>query len=162
MIVGILSDTHGREDAARAAVGLLRDRGAEFLIHCGDIGSDGVLDQLAGEPPALVVWGNNDNVRELVRYAREIGVDVRAGLAEIELAGKSFAVTHGDDPALVRRVLAEQRHDYLLLGHSHVKCDYRRGRVRVINPGALYRAAEKTVAILDMGTDALEFLPVSW
>ena len=38
---------------------------------------------------------------------------------------------------LVRRVLDEQEHDYLLVGHTHVKEDRRVGRVRMINPGAL-------------------------
>ena len=59
MIVGILSDTHDRIDATAAAVKTLTANGAEFLIHCGDVGSDPILDQLAGIPSAFV-WGNND------------------------------------------------------------------------------------------------------
>ena len=38
--------------------------------------------------------------------------------------------------------------------------DSRQGRVRVINPGALYRAARKTVAVLDTVADDLRFLVV--
>jgi hypothetical protein len=33
--------------------------------------------------------------------------------------------------------------------------------VRTINPGALYRASVKSVAVLDTETDELRFLPVS-
>jgi predicted phosphodiesterase len=61
---------------------------------------------------------------------------------------------------LVKRILAEQRDDYLLLGHSHVKSDHRQGRIRVINPGALHRASPKTVATLDTSSDELKFIVV--
>lgn len=161
MLVGILSDTHGAGSAAAAAVGLLRRGGAAILVHCGDVGSESVLDALAGEEAAFV-WGNTDHPRgPLEQHAAILGVRCMGQFGELEFAGKYLAVTHGDDPRLVRRVLAEQRHDYLLVGHTHVKSDTRVGRVRVINPGALYRAAVKTVALLDPEQDRLEFLEVS-
>ena len=62
--------------------------------------------------------------------------------------------------ALKRRLLSEQRHDYLLQGHTHVKQDIRVGRMRIINPGALHRANPKTVALLDTAADAVEFLEI--
>ncbi|HEY1628897.1 MAG TPA: metallophosphoesterase family protein, partial [Tepidisphaeraceae bacterium] len=69
MNIGILSDTHDRLDNMLAAMQLLRDGGAEFFIHCGDVGGERILDQLAGFPAALV-WGNNDwDQAELSRYA---------------------------------------------------------------------------------------------
>ena len=48
--------------------------------------------------------------------------------------------------------------------HAPVKDDalfddvLRIGRTRVINPGALFRASEKTVALLDTDTDRLEYV----
>jgi len=155
MRIGILSDTHGRVEAALAAITRLRSAGAQFYIHCGDIGCEAVLDLLAGEPH-LAVWGNNDDpAGPLARYARSIGMQVIPGLAEVELAGKRLAVTHGDDWRLVERVIKRQHHDYLLLGHTHVPEDRREGSVRVINPGALHRAASKTAAVLDLQSDVL-------
>jgi hypothetical protein len=38
-----------------------------------------------------------------------------------------------------------------------MKDDRRNGRVRVINPGALYRASPKTVATLDLKADELRY-----
>jgi hypothetical protein len=35
MIIGILSDTHGRADTAVDAVRVLLGHGAEYLVHCG-------------------------------------------------------------------------------------------------------------------------------
>jgi hypothetical protein len=161
MRVGLLSDTHDRLEAAAAAMKVLRDAQAEALLHAGDVGSEQIIDLLAGENAAFV-WGNNDWDREqLSRVATQIGVKCLDVFGEISLGGKLFALTHGDDQSLVDRVLKEQRHDYLITGHTHVKHDQRIGRVRWINPGALHRAREKTVAILDTEKDELRFLPVT-
>jgi putative phosphoesterase len=161
MLIGILSDTHDRADAMAAAIGLLRDRGAQFFIHCGDIGSERVIDHLVGLPSAFV-FGNTDWDRAaLARYAQSVGVACHGSFAELELGGKRVAVIHGDDFRLKQRLLAEQNHDYLLQGHTHLRADERFGRTRLINPGALHRAREKTVALLDTATDRLEFLVVA-
>ena len=158
MILGLLSDTHDRLDAMAAGVALLRDHGAEFFIHCGDVGSERVLDYLAGLPAAFV-FGNTDWDRAaLARYAGSIGVACHGTLADLTLAGKKIAVTHGDDFKLKQRLLAGQQHDYLFQGHTHVRADQRVGRTRVINPGALHRASVKTVATLDTEIDQLSFL----
>jgi uncharacterized protein len=158
VLVGILSDTHDRLETTIAGLEALRAAGASFYIHCGDVGSQMILDQLAGLKVALV-WGNNDwDRRGLTRYAEQLGIQVLPNLGELELEGKRFAVTHGDDARLVRKVLDEQQHDYLLVGHSHVAADKRMGRVRVINPGALHRAASKSVALLDPSSDSLRHI----
>jgi putative phosphoesterase len=160
VIIGILSDTHDRLDNTIAAMKLLRDGGAEFYIHCGDVGGEQIIDQLAGVPVALV-WGNNDWDRTpLTRYAESLSIQVFQDFGELELGGKRFAVTHGDDERIVRKILDEQQHDYLLLGHAHVRLDKRVGRVRIINPGALHRAARKSAALLDTASDLLRFLNV--
>ncbi|RLS46748.1 MAG: metallophosphoesterase, partial [Planctomycetota bacterium] len=51
--------------------------------------------------------------------------------------------------------------DYLLHGHTHVCRDERHGATRIINPGALHRASEFTVALLDTDSDELQFLVVA-
>jgi putative phosphoesterase len=161
VLIGILSDTHEHAEITAASVALLRARGAQFFIHCGDVGSEQVLDQLAGLPCAFV-FGNCDWDRDqLERYAANIGVACHGVFADLELGGKRFAVLHGDDSHLRERLLIAQGHDYLLQGHTHVRLDDRVGRTRIINPGALFRAREKTVALLDTATDQLEFLVVA-
>ncbi len=160
MLIGLVSDTHDRTDSMAAAVALLQSRKAEFFIHCGDVGSPAVLDFLAGLPSAFV-WGNCDYDRlGLQRYAAAIGIQCFGAFGELTLDNKLFALTHGDDPQLKRRLLSEQRHDYLLQGHTHVPQDARVGRIHLINPGALHRANPKTCALLDTTTDTAEFLPI--
>ena len=41
--------------------------------------------------------------------------------------------------------------------YPHLRRDERVGRTRIINPGALHRAKQYTVATLDLSCDKLEF-----
>jgi putative phosphoesterase len=159
VIIGILSDTHDRAEWMSAALHALRQAGAEFFIHCGDIGSETCIDLLAGLPCAFV-FGNCDFDRAgLARYAASIDVPCYGNLADLTLAGKRIAVIHGDEPRLKQRLLTAQEHDYLCQGHTHIRADTHVGRTRVINPGALHRAAVKTVVTLD--TDADRVTPIT-
>ena len=161
MVIGILSDTHDQYDRMGLAVQTLTDRGAEFFIHCGDLCQPRMLDHLAGLPSAFV-YGNCDWDRmALQRYGQRLEIPCYGTFGDLELAGKRIAVTHGDDRARMANLLAAKEHDYLFHGHTHVRRDERFGKLRVINPGALQRAAEKTVALLNTQTDHLEFLPIA-
>lgn len=163
MILGILSDTHGRAKIAAAAVRALRDRGAEYLIHCGDVGSRAVLDALAGgDPPAAVVWGNTDHDRhDLEVYANHLGIRHDHPVLRLTLGGKRVVVTHGDNGRALAEVFARPREtDFLLVGHTHVAADDAHNGVRVINPGALHRASVKTVATLDLKTGGLRWVTI--
>jgi hypothetical protein len=160
MLIGILSDTHDRVDAAAAGLKVLRGAGAEFFIHCGDVGGERVLDLLAGAP-TVFVWGNNDHsLTRLGQYANDLGLDCRGEFGELEIEGKKIAITHGDNPKLIRRATEPGKFDYLLMGHTHIRCDQRVGSLRIINPGALHRASPKSVAVLDPAKDILRSLVV--
>jgi predicted phosphodiesterase len=45
----------------------------------------------------------------------------------------------------------------LLSGHSHESWDRMEGRVRRVNPVALYRAEEYSVAVVDLGLGEVRF-----
>ena len=161
MIVGILSDTHGKLPATRAALQTLAAAGAEFYVHCGDVGGQGVFDLLAGLPAAFV-WGNNDYDREELRdYAARLGVACHEDFADLDLGGRRVAVTHGDNPKIIRQVVAGRRHQYLLHGHTHVARDETLNGLRFVNPGALHRTPRPSVAVLDTERDAVRFIAVN-
>jgi putative phosphoesterase len=160
MRIGIVSDTHDKVDPLRSALRQLQDLGAQYFIHCGDVGGQDVLDAFAGLPLTFI-WGNNDwDVTSLEQYASLLGLSCGGRSTEVTLDGKIFAITHGDNALLKRAVLTDQRVDYLLQGHTHHFDDQRVGRIRLINPGALYRAPVKTVALLDTATDRLDRIVV--
>jgi uncharacterized protein len=159
MTLGILADTHDQVTRTRVAVKLLKDAGAEILIHCGDITIPDVVYQLA-PLPSYFVFGNCDfELQELRQAIAAIGGTCleRGGL--IELDGSRVAVTHGDSAKELDRLQAE-RPEYLFSGHTHKALDVRRGTTRFINPGALHRAATWTVALLDCPRGHLDLLPI--
>lgn len=160
MLVGLLSDSHGKVDATRYAVQTLRDAGAAMLIHCGDIGSVDVIAELAGGP-AVFVFGNNDyDTARYTAFADKVGVQCGVYQAEVRLDSQRAIVTHGDDAAILRSVVRSQAVDYLFVGHTHVPADSRNGRIRVINPGALYRTRLRTFALLNTFNDTLQTFEV--
>ncbi|MHC5026771.1 MAG: YfcE family phosphodiesterase [Planctomycetota bacterium] len=159
MRLGLLSDSHGQVATTRDAVAALRAAGAECLLHLGDVGSEEVIDELVGMP-ARVVFGNCDlDDAELGRYAQLVGVAVEHPCGTLDAQGLVVAFTHGHLSDVVARALATEP-DYLLHGHTHVLRDDRIGATRVINPGALFRAARYTAAVLDTATDRLEVLEI--
>jgi putative phosphoesterase len=159
MRIGILSDTHDQVARTSRAVALLGDEGAEVLIHCGDLTGTDIVHE-CGIYPCYFVFGNNDYNEDALRAAMAVvgGVCLETG-GEITLDGKRIAVTHGDVVREVRR-LAAAAPDYLLFGHTHVPTDHRDGPVRYVNPGAIYRASEHTVALLDTADDTVKRLRV--
>jgi putative phosphoesterase len=157
MNLGIMSDSHGRAEPVRRALTLLDSRGADAIIHCGDVGRLDVLDELAGRR-CWFVWGNTDSPRATWRpHVEALGLPWPDGPLELRLAGRRIAVFHGHERELSPAVQAAA-YDYLFHGHTHQCDDYRTGGMRVVSPGALHRASVKTVALLNLATDHLEFL----
>ncbi len=158
MRIGILSDTHDQRERTTRAVALLMAQGVEALVHCGDLTRPDIVHECS-LLPCYFVLGNNDYDEPGLRctIADTGGFFLGRG-GEITLAGKRIAITHGDSAREARRLLATVP-DYFLFGHTHVPHDGE-GTPRSINPGALHRAANWTVAVLDLVTDDLRFLDV--
>jgi len=160
--LGIISDTHGKAPRARAAIELLMARGATRIVHLGDVGSEAVLDLLAGIE-STVVFGNCDDERSLARYAQHLGLHVvhPGAIIEIKQGARRVRVgiTHGHLEDEVCRLL-ESRVDILLHGHTHAIRDELVGATRVMNPGALHRAARYTALLLDPATGHAEWVEV--
>ncbi len=157
MLIGILSDSHGRGAAVRQAMVLFDKLGVEHVIHCGDIGGTAVFDELVGRP-CTFVWGNMDCPDSgLAAYLHTVGIRPPDGVPlRLTLDGKTFAVFHGHERGF-NRAVATLAVDYILHGHTHVVRDERRQQTRIINPGALHRARRKTVATLNTTTGELVF-----
>lgn len=156
MRIGILSDTHDQVARTSRAVSLLIAEGAEALIHCGDYTIPEVVLECGGLP-CHFVFGNNDFDQADLRRAMAAVGGVCLEWGDVVTLGRwRVAVTHGDSLHEMRR-LSALGPDYLLFGHSHRCSDERRGKTRWINPGALYRASEWTVAVLDLEMDELMF-----
>jgi putative phosphoesterase len=130
--VVVISDTHAprRWKSCPAAVAL-RLRGADLILHAGDVCTAGVLDELSAYAPVRAVLGNND------------GPDVAAWgappVSELDLGGLPVAMVHdsgsktGRMPRL-RKQFPEAR--LIVFGHSHIPWNESDGDVTAFNPGS--------------------------
>ena len=160
MKIGILSDTHGRVDAVEAALAEFGARGVELIIHCGDIDDADTVRAFAGWPMHFV-YGNCDWDRVGLRRAiDEIGATLHDPFGHLELAGKQIAWLHGDKPGLMQDLERSEHYDYLFYGHTHVAEQHLSGTTLVVNPGALFRARQKTCLILDLPGGGMETVVV--
>ncbi len=163
MKIGIVSDSHGGAAILRRAIAMLAERGAEAIVHCGDIGSSECITAL-GEAglPAYVVAGNMDHhPRRLQTQAEEDNVRFSLDTILVPLGDdKYLAATHGNDPRAMSELLADGKFPYLCHGHTHQPRDDKIGATRVINPGALRHAHPPTAVILDTDADTVEHFPV--
>jgi putative phosphoesterase len=159
MILGIISDTHDQEERTAHAIRMLHQAKAEAIVHCGDLTGANILALFTGVPFSFVL-GNNDYEGELKPAAQTMDNVFYLGQAGIiELGGKRIGVAHGHLRKEVHDLFTKAP-DYLLTGHSHIAMDERDGKIRKINPGALYRAQHYSVAVLNLQTDELRFLAV--
>lgn len=164
MKIGILSDTHGQAVRLQGAIQLLLERGAEALVHCGDLGNAACLVALSDAPvPTFAVAGNSDSsVEDLELFADAVGVQFNKDVLHMKLDGQgSLAITHGHLSAVLRKLIDGGSLAYVLHGHTHLTRDERIGDTRVLNPGALHHTEQPTVALLDTQLDSVEFLQIN-
>jgi uncharacterized protein len=128
----VLSDTHAPrfwKSCPPAVAAWLR--GADVILHAGDVCTANVLDELAGYAPVHVVLGNND------------GADVAAWGAPptlaLDLDGLPVAMIHDSGPAsarLRRMRTAFPAAELVVFGHSHIPLDQSEPGLRIFNPGS--------------------------
>ena len=125
MVIGLISDTHGRVRPQLAEV----FSGVDGIVHAGDVGGGAVLRALAAIAPVHAVSGNVDD-----RHDPSLP---RVRL--LDVGGRTLRVSHGDElgsptPAAL---LARYEGDILVYGHTHRALVFRApdGRV-VVNPGS--------------------------
>ena len=160
MQIGIVSDTHGHSRFAQSAAYMLETFSVEHVLHCGDIGSTGVVE-IFSNWPAHYVYGNTDDSCSVLKEEIEAsGGHYYGQVADIELNDRRLGMTHGDDPALLMRMIRSGEYDLVCSGHTHQVNVRQVGRTLVINPGALFRAAKHTIAIVDLMTMHHEIIEV--
>ncbi len=122
--IGLISDTHGllRPEALSFLAG------CDHIVHGGDIGKPGILDELAQIAPLTVVRGNND--RE--PWAAAIPVT-----ATLHCAGVTLYAIHDLKELDIDPRAAGVR--VVVSGHSHKPACSERGGVLYVNPGSAGR-----------------------
>ncbi|MFH0878766.1 MAG: YfcE family phosphodiesterase [Lentisphaerota bacterium] len=161
MIIGVLSDSHGHVPLVKKATSLFKSQGVEAVLHAGDIGSMEVLEAivqgLGGGVPVYAVLGNMDKIH-LMRPSPYPTIHVRGRFLTLSLDGKSIALLHGDQESQLKDAVQCGRFDFVFTGHTHVAKQEHEGKTRWINPGAIHRAAQPSVAVVDLHSGQVRFL----
>src|SRR5262245_32908237 len=161
MKIGVLSDTHGRLEITQSAIHLLRERGAELFLHCGDIDSPAVVRLFTGVPTHFVLGNWDLRPAALQRAIAGIGGTLHVGHGRLEVGGKRLAWLHGHVRGERQRLESSGEFDFLFYGHSHRAEFHRSGPTLVMNPGALHRASTKTVGLVDLATGEWESIVIA-
>ncbi len=121
MLVGVISDTHGlmRPQALDAL------RASDIIIHAGDVGTPGVLDQLRAIAPVFAVRGNID----AQQWAESL-----PSTQSVSAGAHKCYVLHDISQLAVDPV--RDRIAAVIFGHSHKPCVETRGGVLYLNPGS--------------------------
>ena len=151
MRIGVVSDTHGHVGNTHAAVAVLAKQQVDAVLHCGDVGSIEIVP-LFERWPTHFVFGNVDhgNADAFAAAIKAAGQTCHGRFGEIELAGRRIALLHSDDGRKFRETIASGEYDFVCYGHTHVAESHHVGRTLVLNPGALYRASDHTIAIVEL------------
>jgi putative phosphoesterase len=181
MRVGVISDTHDRTKAVKAAVSMLRERNINVVFHCGDIETIETV-QLFADFQTHFVLGNWDgdwitgvncawaplapdgrkrDASRLRSAIDTVGARLHEPWGDVEIDGRQVAWVHGNDRALLKELEKSSCYDYLFYGHTHVAENHRAGRTLVLNPGALFKVYPMTFAILDLQSGEVESVEVS-
>lgn len=145
MKIGILADTHDNMPAIRKALEAFRARGAETVIHAGDVVAPFAAKALARfEGPVYAVYGNNDGEREGLARALDIAAPPRI----VELGGRRLVVAHD-----ASQVADPPDADIVVTGHTHA-VEISPGRPLGLNPGEAggWLTGRSTCVVLDLET----------
>ena len=118
--IGVISDTHGllRPEA------LAYLEGCAKIVHAGDIGNAGILEELSAIAPVTAVRGNNDTSAWAVNLPET---------QLLQLEGARLFVIH--ELARLDRDPVAEHIQVVITGHSHRPAALRRDGVLYLNPG---------------------------
>jgi putative phosphoesterase len=154
MRVVVLSDTHApRRWKSCPPLVAEQLRGADLILHAGDVCTAAVLDELSQYAPVRAVAGNND------------GPDVAAWGAppslDLDLDGLRVSMIHDSGQAagrLGRMHRAFPQAELVIFGHSHIPLDQADATLRIFNPGSptdRRRQPHGTIGVLQIASGRL-------
>jgi uncharacterized protein len=143
-MIGVISDTHGllRPDAIEAL------RGAEHILHAGDVGDASILDSLRNVAPLTAIRGNID-VDGVCSHLPPIEV--------VTLQGHTFYMLH--DRQALDLDPAAAGFSAVISGHSHKPLLEWRHGVLYMNPGSAGPrrfSLPVSIGLVTIGADGLQ------
>jgi putative phosphoesterase len=163
MVLAVISDSHDNRPAIRKALELARGRGAEEILHCGDLTSASTLTLFRGWTLQYAAGNMDRDAGEIRAAVDRLGLGSSCGgELRLERDGLRITVQHGNRADRLAAAIRSGEWDFVFHGHTHRRGDERIGRTRVVNPGALGSAAagRYSFCLLDTATREIEFVEV--
>ncbi|MBA2848790.1 YfcE family phosphodiesterase [Thermosulfuriphilus ammonigenes] len=158
MLVAIISDTHDHIWNLHQAIEEINARGAECLIHCGDLISPFMIKELSAftGPKHLILGNNPGDVWLLSRVCNQSPeVYLHGWSATLEIDGLRLAVVHF--PQMAKGLATTGEYDLVCCGHTHVYEVQQIGQTLVVNPGEILgKEGPPTFALFDTKTRHIE------
>ncbi|HEV3278604.1 MAG TPA: metallophosphoesterase family protein [Terriglobia bacterium] len=165
MTIGLVSDTHGYFDPKlRGAL-----RGAELIVHAGDVGPEAVLDELREIAPVHAVRGNVDSPDSGLPLSLELapgGAGIRvlhilpAAQSDLQLWAESARAGGAVRKPAERLMHAfDPSPEMVVFGHSHRPCLELLGGILWVNPGSAGRkrfSLPRTCALVEILPQTLQ------
>jgi putative phosphoesterase len=152
MLLGVVSDTHGRLPNTTRAVRMLDSLDVAEVIHCGDIGSSEIVAMFSAWPTHFV-FGNVDYDREALQdEIARAGQTCCGEFGSFRREDREIAFLHGDDCGRLTETIRGGRFALVCHGHTHVSRIERLGETLVLNPGAVFRARPHSIAVVELPT----------
>jgi putative phosphoesterase len=155
MKICIVSDSHDRAEPLAQAVREARARGAQAVIHCGDlIGAQTIKPALAEGLPVHAIHGNNLGDPQAMHYQSRMSgglLQYYGPEAKLELGGRRIIVVHYDHHGHAFACTGD--YDLVCCGHSH-KAEARTvthvkgGTSWLVNPGTVAGLAAPATWVL--------------
>jgi putative phosphoesterase len=157
-----MSDSHDHLENVDKAVILANGKGADMLLHCGDICSPFVMDRLAPfEGPVHVVFGNNDGdhltIGRIAERFSNITVHHHTGIIETEKGLVAF--THY--PEHGKGLAATGNYAAVFSGHTHIRMKETVNNTPHVNPGEIMGLLERPgFVIFDLESGEMETVEI--
>ena len=150
MKIGIISDSHDDVNNINKAIDIFERNEVMAVIHGGDVISPPLIKEFKRLTEKGVeffgVFGNNDGERNGLKNAFSfINGKLLGDEGKIELDGLKFCIYHGQDLKKKEKIIASQKFDVFIYGHSHTKhheiVQNKKRETIILNPGSSHSQA---------------------
>jgi len=137
MLIAIMSDSHDNIWNMQKVLGIIKNKRAEMIIHCGDFIAPFMLEELekAGIP-VHGVFGNNDGDQYLLtKFSLTVfsNITLHGIVGQVDIDGFNIGFTH--QGMVAEGLAAGGNYKMVCFGHSHEYLLKKIGQCILLNPG---------------------------
>ena len=139
MLIAVMSDSHDNIWNLQKALGIVKEKGAGMIIHCGDFVAPFMLKELEETGiPVHGVFGNNDGDQYLLtKFSLTVfsNITLHGIIGQVDIEGFTIGFTHQN--MVAEGLAAGDSYKMVCFGHSHEYLLKKIGQTLYLNPGEI-------------------------